>query len=139
MRWIVLTGLIVMALAGALMLYRQGEKAVASQDWRRVQGTVTESLVDRRAARSNERQWDYKAIIHYRYEVDGRPYAGTQRRFPNRATARPKPPRPKLLPAIRLAARSGCTSTRPIRQKACWKPVATGLSGPALAWRWPWP
>ena len=32
MRWIVLTGLIVMALAGALMLYRQGEKAVASQD-----------------------------------------------------------------------------------------------------------
>ena len=82
MRWIVLTGLIVMALAGALMLYRQGEKAVASQDWRRVQGTVTESLVDRRAARSNERQWDYKAIIHYRYEVDGRPYAGTQRRFP---------------------------------------------------------
>ena len=82
MRWIVLTGLIVMALAGALMLYRQGEKAVANQDWRRVQGTVTESQVDQRAARSNERQWDYKAIIHYRYEVDGRPYAGTQRRFP---------------------------------------------------------
>lgn len=77
--------LLLAALAGfgALMLQRQGDKAAAADHWRRIEGVVLSSDIDQRAARSNkDRQWEYKAIVHYRYAVDGREYDSARRRFP---------------------------------------------------------
>lgn len=83
MRTLVLLALALGSLLGALMIHRQGSKAAAALDWPQVTGSVLDSRVETRAARgSAARQWDYKAVIHYRYTLNGRQYDASRRRYP---------------------------------------------------------
>ncbi|KIA79766.1 hypothetical protein QR66_14125 [Chromobacterium piscinae] len=77
--------LIAIGVAGFGWLWRQAQLANAAQDWPSTIGTVERSEVEWRVRRGadNHDQREYRAVVSYRYQVNGQTYSSSAIRIPD--------------------------------------------------------
>lgn len=76
-------GLAALTLTAILLLQKQSEIAAASAAWPTVSAQIIDSRLEQRFSQQKEGSHDeWKAVIRYRYQINGQTFESQQRRFP---------------------------------------------------------